>query len=293
MLSIIVPVLNEGKRLLLLLESIKKQNYDDDLEVIVADGGSKDETIEVAQSFGCKVVSGDLPARGRNEGAKIARGDLFLFVDGDSVLPVDFLQENVKEFKERGLDVAGFRLYPYGRGTNFNLIYDLFYNWPALALEKYLAHATNTVLVKKTLHQEIEGFDEGIRIAEDHDYARKGAKIAAFGIVRASPLLAATRRFDCDGWAKTYLKYILCELHMIYLGPVKSDIFKYRLGHYEEKKTGKPVGALNKLMIPFQMLWKVIIIMFVLVVSALVSLVCVLGLAAGIGLAKLNRRVLR
>ena len=72
MLSIIIPALNEEKYLPLLLGEIKKQNFADDLEIIVADAGSVDKTIEIARSFGCEITKGGLPAKGRNEGGKVA-----------------------------------------------------------------------------------------------------------------------------------------------------------------------------------------------------------------------------
>ena len=94
MLSIIIPALNEEKYLPLLLKEIKKQNFADDLEIIVADAGSEDKTVEIAKNYGCKIVQGGLPARGRNEGAKIAQGDIFLFMDADNIyLPKNFLEK--------------------------------------------------------------------------------------------------------------------------------------------------------------------------------------------------------
>ena len=77
-LSIITPTLNEEKFLLVLLESIKNQSFND-LEIIVADAGSRDKTMEMAKSFGCQIVKGGLPAKGRNEGAKIAKAICFYF----------------------------------------------------------------------------------------------------------------------------------------------------------------------------------------------------------------------
>ena len=83
-LSIIIPTLNEENYLPLLLESIKKQNFKS-YEIIVADAGSTDRTIEIAKNHGCKITSGGLPAKARNQGAKIAKGDLLLFSDADIV----------------------------------------------------------------------------------------------------------------------------------------------------------------------------------------------------------------
>ena len=96
MISIIIPALNEENYLPRLLGSLEKQNLKD-YEIILADAGSKDRTIEIAKKYGCKVVPGGLPAKGRNEGAKAARGDLFLFLDSDLVLPEGFLDAFLQE----------------------------------------------------------------------------------------------------------------------------------------------------------------------------------------------------
>ncbi|MBM3142582.1 MAG: glycosyltransferase [Chloroflexi bacterium] len=279
MLTIVIPTLNEEPRLPLLLESISKQNFNDDYEIIVADANSKDKTVEIAKNYGCKVIAGGLPAKGRNQGARIAKGDLLLFVDGDTILPQDFLSKNLKEFEERKIDVAGFRLYPYKKNRFFNFLYDLFYNWPALATEKILPHASNVILVKKSFHQRIGGFDEEIKIAEDHAYARAGAKIGRFCILRRSPTLAWTKRFERDGWVKTCFKYALYEFHMVFLGPVKSAIFRYRFGHYEEVKVKNPETITGKLARLFQIPWKTFEITTVLVVSLPILLISALWAA--------------
>lgn len=275
----------------MLLKSISKQNFSGDYEIIVADANSKDKTVEIAKNYGCKVVSGGLPAKGRNQGAKIAKGDLLLFADGDTILPQDFLSKNLKEFEERRADVAGFRLYPYKKNRFFDFLYDLFYNWPALATEKFLPHASNVILVKKSVHQKIGGFDEEIKIAEDHAYAREGARIGRFCILRSSPTLAWTKRFERDGWVKTCFKYALCEFHMVFLGPVKSDIFKYRFGHYEEGKVMNSEAIIGKLAGLFKIPWKTIEITTVLVVSLPILLIPVLWTASKVFFGRIASRL--
>src|SRR5690606_7309519 len=56
--------------------------------------------------FGAKIVEGGLPGVGRNNGAKVAKGDVLLFLDADVILPKRFLEKNIAEFKSRNLDVA-------------------------------------------------------------------------------------------------------------------------------------------------------------------------------------------
>lgn len=234
-LSIIIPTLSEEKYLSLLLESIKKQNFNNDLEVIIADAGSTDKTVEIAKSFGCKIAPGGVPAKGRNEGAKVAQGDLLLFMDADNIyLPDNFLAELTKELKEKNLDIASFPICPKGN------IFDRFayglYNWWAKFSQNFLPHATNSVLVKKAIFQKVNGFDEEIKIAEDHDFTRRAAKIGKFGFIKTKPVLTSTRRFERDGRLKTYLIYILAGIYILIFGPIKSDIFKYRFEYLKKSK---------------------------------------------------------
>lgn len=236
MLSIITPTLNEEDYLPLLLESIKKQNFTD-CEIIIADGGSKDRTIEIAKNYGCKITLGGSPAKGRNEGAKIARGDLFLFVDADSTLPSHFLSKLIKEFEKRKLDLASFPIYPQGNIID-KICYGIYNYWSWIS-QKFLPHATQTVLVKREIHQKISGFDEEIKIGEDHAYARAGAKFGKFGFLSMPPLLTSARRFEREGRLKTYLTFLLAGFYMMIFGNVKSDIFKYRFPHQLTKKKRK------------------------------------------------------
>ena len=227
MLSIIVPALNEEKYLPILLSQIKKQNFNSDLEIIVADAGSKDKTVEIARNYGCKIVPGGLPAQGRNEGAKVAQGETLLFMDADNIyLPENFLRKLLEEFEKRNLDVASFPICP--NGNQFDKIAYGIYNWWAGITQNFLPHATNSVLVKKEIHTKVSGFDEEIKIAEDHDFARRAAKIGRFGFIKTKPVLTSIRRFEKDGRLKTYLKYLLAGLYMLIFGPIKSDIFQYR-----------------------------------------------------------------
>jgi glycosyltransferase involved in cell wall biosynthesis len=227
MLSIIIPTLNEEEYLPILLKEIKKQNFKD-LEIIVADGGSNDKTVEIAKQFGCIITKGGNPAQGRNEGAKIAKGDVFLFMDADNIyLPDNFLEKLLNEFKKRNLGVASFPIYPKGNWFD-KFAYGL-YNWWVKTTQKFLAHATNSVLVKREVFEKVGGFDQDIKIGEDHDFAKRSAKISKFGFIETEPVLTSTRRFERDGRLKTYLKYFLAGLHIFFFGPVKSDIFKYRL----------------------------------------------------------------
>jgi len=247
MLSIIIPTLNEQEYLPLLLAEIKKQDFED-YEIIVADANSSDDTVKIAKSFGCKVVEGGLPSKGRNQGARIAFGDLFLFIDADALfLPEGFLNELVQKFENKKLGIASFPIYPKGNIID-KIFYGLYNLWARLS-QKFLSHATNVILVKKEIHQAINGFNERVKFAEDHDYVRRAGKYGKFGFINIKPVLVSARRFEKDGRFMTYLKYVLAGLWMLFFGSIKSDIFKYRFDYplKGKNKTGYNMIAMYKL----------------------------------------------
>lgn len=91
--SFIIPTLNEERLLPAILKQIcneeLKSKYD--YEVIVSDGGSNDNTVEIALQFADKVTVHDSEnlqniAEGRNRGAKLAAGENLIFINADVLL---------------------------------------------------------------------------------------------------------------------------------------------------------------------------------------------------------------
>ena len=85
-LSIIVPVLNEAQQLSRALESLAPVR-ERGVEVIIVDGGSEDETLAVAVRVSRLVNSSKGRARQMNAGARIASGEILLFLHVDTTLP--------------------------------------------------------------------------------------------------------------------------------------------------------------------------------------------------------------
>ena len=92
--SVIIPAYNEARLLPRLLDSIEiaATKYGrDQIEVIVADNLSTDDTRAVAESKGCRVVSVTKRriAAARNGGANISNGEILCFIDADSAMHPD------------------------------------------------------------------------------------------------------------------------------------------------------------------------------------------------------------
>lgn len=95
-LSVVLPVYNEEDTLKTVLKQIKKVNV---LEIIVIANGCTDASVKIAKEEGCmvKVVEKRLsPHEARMEGAKAAKGDAVLFVDGDIILSASEIERFVQ-----------------------------------------------------------------------------------------------------------------------------------------------------------------------------------------------------
>ena len=68
-------------------------------------------------------------------------------------------------------------------------------------------------------------------MGEDDIYVRKAAKYGKFRYIKKPKVFYSQRRFEEDGWVRTYIKYILNELYMLFVGPMKTDILHYKFGH--------------------------------------------------------------
>jgi glycosyltransferase involved in cell wall biosynthesis len=88
MLSIIIPTYNASRFMPGLLDSIFKQAVED-MEVIIVDDCSNDNTVEVARRYPAKVIQMERnngPARARNKGVEAAKGDIIFFLDADVIV---------------------------------------------------------------------------------------------------------------------------------------------------------------------------------------------------------------
>lgn len=104
LISVIIPVRNGGPTLARCLQAVCA-SCGPDVEVIVADDASIDQSAEIARGFPCRVITLEHPrgaAGARNVAAEIARGDVLFFTDADCVLQPDTLALAV-----RALDAAG------------------------------------------------------------------------------------------------------------------------------------------------------------------------------------------
>jgi glycosyltransferase involved in cell wall biosynthesis len=109
MISVVIPALNEEKYLPDCLKSLRNQDYTGPYEIIIADNGSVDKTVNVAQDFGARVVS--CPEKknvfyARQIGADSVEGDIIAQADADTIYPRDWLSRIANRFEKHPEVVA-------------------------------------------------------------------------------------------------------------------------------------------------------------------------------------------
>jgi len=231
MLNVIIPTFNEAKLLPCLLRSLQKQTFKD-FEIIVADNHSTDATRSIALKAKARVVDGGLPATGRNNGAEAAQGEWLLFLDADVILPPDFLEKAIGEIRSSDLTAASCLISPLSERKIDKFLHGIV-NLYFRMTKKIFPHAPGfCIFAKKEIHQLVGGFNEKIKLAEDHDYVLRISKLERFDFLKSVRIPVSVRRLDKDGRFNISVKYLAVEAHLIFLGPICSNIFNYKFGHF-------------------------------------------------------------
>ncbi len=126
LVTISIPTLNSQGTLKLCLESIKKQNYKN-IEVNIIDGGSIDETINIAKNFKVKKIIHYKKALlgARYEGVKIAKGKYTLLLDSDQILEKNTIRRSVEVFSKEKVDMLALEEAVYKADTFIEKLFSM------------------------------------------------------------------------------------------------------------------------------------------------------------------------
>ncbi|BAI60282.1 putative glycosyltransferase [Methanocella paludicola SANAE] len=205
--SIIVPAFNEEKRIRACLESIKAQHTAHSYELIVSDSGSTDGTVSIAREYTDKVVvcKEKGTARARNEGAKLAGGDILVFIDSDTIVSPDYIDTVARAFKDPRLLAASCafkftRRSPKLLGAEYvtNAYYVLRSAFHAATLPGF------NVCIRREAFEKLGGFR--LCHLEDLDMSIKLRKMGRTKYLPRRVVVTSSRRLEQDGVLGT-LKY--------------------------------------------------------------------------------------
>ena len=166
LVTVVVAAYNGEKFLRETLESVFAQDFDS-YEVVFVDDGSQDGTAEIAKSFPVRYLhqeNGGLPAA-RNAGLALARGELIAFLDDDDLLPPSKLRVQAAyllDHPETGC-VLGRQEWIVEEGVEP----------PPMPRDPIFGEVGGiqlvTAMVRRRVLEELGGFDESYRYAEDRD----------------------------------------------------------------------------------------------------------------------------
>lgn len=193
MISVVMPVYNEAANIISTLEALYSNTVLPD-EVIVADGGSTDNTVQLIKERFPQATVINNPeknaAAGRNEGIKKAQGDVIAFTDGDCIVDKHWIENISKAFSEHEIDGLGGKVLiapPINHIEEYwgNLAWKLIMNFGD---EPYIvdrctlndAFVTANCAYKRSLLVKVKGFNNWFaNNAEDVDLCWRAIKSGA------------------------------------------------------------------------------------------------------------------
>lgn len=171
--SIIIPVYNEELYLNDCLNSVYSLDYPKSkVEVIVVDNGSTDRSLDIARSFPALVLErpGAKVGEVRNYGASFATGEYLLFIDGDCVVPHNWITSCLELFNTSGCKVLGGGLYlrenPYWVEKYWILD-------PTGENSQQNTLAGACIAIEKTVFDKSGGFSETLTAGEDTELSNR------------------------------------------------------------------------------------------------------------------------
>lgn len=211
MISIIIPTFNEANKIGKLTAYLKSHFEQGQAEIIVVDGGSSDNTVELAQKNGAVTVIS--PQKGRakqmNYGAKKAREEWLYFLHADTTPPSTFITD-IRNAVDSGYDCGCFRLR---FDSNHPVL--KFYSWFTRFDIDFFRFGDQSLFVKKTLFEQINGFDEALMVMEDQEIISRLKSHAQFTIIK-NPVTTSARKYERFGVFKLQLIFsiIVCLFYL-------------------------------------------------------------------------------
>lgn len=202
LISIIIPVKNGENYLPEALEGIKKQNLN--VEIIVVDDGSTDNTAQLAEKLGCTVLKHEKclgPVIAKNNALKIAQGDFILFHDHDDIMNPNSLAMFYNELETNPqisavmAKVQDFYSPDMPEEEQKKTI---------IKKDPYWGLFTGAVLMRKSVFDTIGPFNENITAGEIIDWQ---SRMQQFNLqIKKIDYVSTQRRIHASNFGKTQAK---------------------------------------------------------------------------------------
>jgi rSAM/selenodomain-associated transferase 2 len=171
-------------------------------EVIVSDGESQDNTAEIAEKWGAKVIQ-SRPNRGRqmNLGAQKASGDILLFLHADTLLP-DSYSDLIREAMIDPNVVGGAFAWKVEPSTPFLRYLERNVAWRTKIFR--MPYGDQAYFVRASVFQEMGGYAD-IPLMEDVEFIRRLRKAGKLAFI-PQDVVTSPRRYQKRGPVRTALR---------------------------------------------------------------------------------------
>jgi glycosyltransferase involved in cell wall biosynthesis len=170
LLSVVIPAFNEERLLPETLSRLREAAgaCRCEVETIVADNASTDRTAEIAKDYGAAVAHETVHniARVRNAGARQAKGDVLVFLDADTVVPMEFLDRIAEEMSDAAC-VGGSPDIVHRANSRLLRVY--LRAWRQVGLAFGMAQGA-AQFCRRPAFEALNGYDESQFMGEDVDF---------------------------------------------------------------------------------------------------------------------------
>jgi rSAM/selenodomain-associated transferase 2 len=203
-LSVIIPTLNEAENIRELIPFLKKQGGEFVSEVIVVDGGSEDDTCQIAESLGVKVLK--LPVKSRamqlNLGARHATTNTLFFIHADT-RPTHSFAEDLQIATVKGYKAGCFR-YKFDSETFLLKINSWFTRYNGL----FSGGGDQTLFISRDFFNTLGGYDTEFCLMEDFELVKRIKRKTKFYIIPKTITVSA-RKYRDNSWLRVQLANLL------------------------------------------------------------------------------------
>lgn len=223
-ISVILPTLNEEIALAGTLAQASSLGFD---EVVLADGGSTDRTIPMAEAFCARVPNARLitaprgRARQMNEGVNASRGEILLFLHADTRLP-STARQDIETAMRDGQVVGGRFDVEFDRRTSWSAIISTMMNWRSRW--SGIATGDQAIFVRRRVFDRLGGYAD-IPLMEDLDFSRRLKRTGQTAPLR-SRVVTSYRRWETRGPIRTIL--LMWSLRFLFW----TGVSPHRLAHF-------------------------------------------------------------
>ena len=199
----VIPALNEADTIGPALASTRPS---EEVECIVVDGGSRDDTADVAQAAGARVLHSP-PGRARqmNAGAEAAQGEFLIFLHADTCLPAGFADQVRSILTTRGVAAGAFELKIDDPSPGLRII-EAVANWRSRYLK--IPYGDQAIFLRKSIFNELRRFPE-IPIMEDFQLMRRARRQGRIVIAPAAVLTSSRRWQRVGPWRGTLINQMV------------------------------------------------------------------------------------